>query len=100
VARVSRFGTQNLQLRFGDLDVKITATVSSFEPQNQAGFGFLIVPQNRRSEDGAGQASRSSGLLRLEASHTMVSQSDLKTVGGTMVGDACDTIVKIASGSS
>jgi hypothetical protein len=28
VARVSRFGLQNRQLRFGDLGLKITATVS------------------------------------------------------------------------
>jgi hypothetical protein len=31
---VSRFGSQNLQLRFGDLYFKITATVSWFGPQN------------------------------------------------------------------
>jgi hypothetical protein len=31
----------------GDLGIKITATVSLFEPQNQAGFGLLVVPQNR-----------------------------------------------------
>jgi hypothetical protein len=42
----SRFGHQNQQLRFGDLGLKITATVSWFEPQNQAGFGLSVVPQN------------------------------------------------------
>jgi hypothetical protein len=31
VARVSRFGPQNWQLRFGDLDLKITTKVSWFE---------------------------------------------------------------------
>jgi hypothetical protein len=30
---VSRFGPQNRQLRFGDLGIKITATVSWFVPQ-------------------------------------------------------------------
>jgi hypothetical protein len=45
--RVSRFLPQNWQLRFGDLDIKITATVSWFEPQNQAGFGLSVAPQNR-----------------------------------------------------
>jgi hypothetical protein len=34
VAQVFRFGPQNRQLRFGDLDLKITATVSWFGPQN------------------------------------------------------------------
>jgi hypothetical protein len=32
VAQVSCFGPQNQQLRFGDLDLKITATVSWFGP--------------------------------------------------------------------
>jgi hypothetical protein len=34
VARVSQFGPQNWQLRFGDLGLKITTTVSWFGPQN------------------------------------------------------------------
>jgi hypothetical protein len=38
---------QNWQLRFGDLCLKITATVSSFGSQNQAGFGLSVAPQNR-----------------------------------------------------
>jgi hypothetical protein len=42
--RVSRFGPQNRQLRFGDLSLKITATVSWFGPQNQMGFGLLFAP--------------------------------------------------------
>jgi hypothetical protein len=29
---------------FGDLDIKITATVSWFGPQNQVGFGLLVAP--------------------------------------------------------
>jgi hypothetical protein len=53
---------------FGDLGIKITATIFLFGTQNQAGFGLLVAPQNRRREVGAGHASRSSGLLRVEAS--------------------------------
>jgi hypothetical protein len=65
----------------GDLSLKITMTISWFEPQNQVGFGLSVAPQNRRSEVGAGHASRSSRLLRMEASLARVSQSDLKTGG-------------------
>jgi hypothetical protein len=46
VAQISLFGPQNQQLRFGDLGIKITATVSWFEPQNQAGFDLSVAPQN------------------------------------------------------
>jgi hypothetical protein len=46
--RVSQFGPQNQQLRFGDLGLTITATVSWFGSQNQADFGLLVAPQNRR----------------------------------------------------
>jgi hypothetical protein len=49
--RVSRFGHQNQQLRFGDLGHKITASVSWFGPQNQAGDGLSVAPQNRLEED-------------------------------------------------
>jgi hypothetical protein len=81
--RVSRFGPQNRQLRFGGFGLKITATVSWFGPQNQAGYGLSVVPQNRwEYEDGAGHTSRSSGLLWLEASQAKVFQSDLKTGRG------------------
>jgi hypothetical protein len=44
-----------------------------------------------------GHASRSCDLLRLEASHARVSQSSLKTGGGTTTGGARDIIAKIAS---
>jgi hypothetical protein len=44
--RVSQFGPQNQQLRFGDLSLKITAMVSWFGPQNQADFGLSVTPQN------------------------------------------------------
>jgi hypothetical protein len=38
------FGPQTRQLRFGDLGLKITATVSRFGPQNQVGFGLSVAP--------------------------------------------------------
>jgi hypothetical protein len=47
VARISRFVPQNRQLRFGDLAIKITATVSWFVPKNQTGFGLSVAPQNQ-----------------------------------------------------
>jgi hypothetical protein len=94
--RVSRFGPQNRQLRFGDLGFKITVMVSWFRPQNHVGFDLSVAPQNRQREDGAGHASRSSGLLRLEASHARVSQSGLKTGGGATVSCASGTITEVA----
>jgi hypothetical protein len=58
-------------------------TVSWFRCQNQVGYGLSIAPQNRwEDEDSAGHASRSSGLLHLEASRARVFQSSLKTGGG------------------
>jgi hypothetical protein len=45
--RVFQFGPQNWQLRFSDLGLKITVTVSWFVPQNQAGFGLSVAPQNQ-----------------------------------------------------
>jgi hypothetical protein len=72
--QVSRFGPQNRQLRFGDLCLKISTTVSWFGPQNQAGYDLLVAQQNRwEDEDDAGHTSRSSGLLQLEASWARVS---------------------------
>jgi hypothetical protein len=47
-----------------------------------------------------GHASRSSGLLRVEASLTRVFQYGLKTDGGTMAGDARGTITEVASEAS
>jgi hypothetical protein len=44
-----------------------------------------------------GHTSRFGGLLHLEASRVRVSQSDLKTDGGAMTDDACDTITEVAS---
>jgi hypothetical protein len=43
-----------------------------------------------------GHASRSSGLLRVEASLARVSQSGLKTGGGAMAGGARETITDAA----
>jgi hypothetical protein len=58
-------------------------TVSCLGPQNKAGYGLSVAPQNQREdEDGTRHASRSSGLLRLEASQARVSQSSLKTSEG------------------
>jgi hypothetical protein len=65
---VSRFGPQNRQLWFGDLDFKITVTISWFGPQNQADFDLLVAQQNQRREVDVGHVSRSSDLLRMEAS--------------------------------
>jgi hypothetical protein len=48
-------------------------------------------------EVGAGHVSRSSSLLGVEISLARVSQSGLKTGGGTTMGGACDTIAKVAS---
>jgi hypothetical protein len=100
VGQVSQFGPQNLQLRFGDLGIKITAMVSWFGAQNQAGFDLSVVQQNQWREDGVGHASRSGGLLCLEASHARVSQSGLKTGGGATAGGAHGTMVEVLSRSS
>jgi hypothetical protein len=56
VVQVSGFGPQNWLLQFGDLSLKITATVSWFGTQNQAGFGLSVVPQNKWREVGVGHA--------------------------------------------
>jgi hypothetical protein len=74
--------------------------VSWFGPQNYVVFGLLVAQQNRWREDNAGHASRSGGLLCPEASRARVSQSGLKTGGGTMAGGARGTIMEVGSGSS
>jgi hypothetical protein len=71
-----------------------------FVPQNQAGYGLSVVPQNRREGIGAGHTLRSSGLLHVEASQARVSQSGLKTGEGAAVGGACGNIAEVASKSS
>jgi hypothetical protein len=75
-------------------------TVSWFGPQNQVGFGLSVAPQNRWREVSAGHASRSSGLLHVEASLARVSQSVLKTGGGMTMGGARGTITEVASEAS
>jgi hypothetical protein len=47
-----------------------------------------------------GHASRSSGLLRLEASHARVSQSGLKTGRGATTSDARGIIAEVVSSGS
>jgi hypothetical protein len=71
--------------------------VSWFGPQNQADFGLSVAPQNRRREVGMGHASRSSGFLHVEASLARISQSGLKTGGGTTTGGARGTITEVMS---
>jgi hypothetical protein len=85
---------------FDDLGIKITATVSWFGPENQAGFSLSVVPQNRGRKVDAGHASRSSSLLGVEASLARVSQSGLKTGRGTSMDGAYGTITKVASEAS
>jgi hypothetical protein len=62
--------------------------------------GLSVAPQNQRMEDGMRHPSRSGGLLRLEASYTRVSQSDLKTGGDVTTGGICDIIMKFVSRGS
>jgi hypothetical protein len=79
------------------MGLKITTTVFWFGSQNQAGYGLLVAPQNRwEDEDGMGHASRSSGLLHVEASWVRVSQSGLKTSRGATAGGADGTITEVA----
>jgi hypothetical protein len=85
---------------FGDLGLKMIATVSWFGPHNQASFGFSIAPQNQRREVDARHVLRSSGLLHVEASLARVSQSDLKTDEGAMTGGARGTIAEVESDAS
>jgi hypothetical protein len=47
-----------------------------------------------------GHTSRSSGLLRVQASLARVSQSGLKTDGGATAGGAYGTIAEVASEAS
>jgi hypothetical protein len=75
-------------------------TVSWFGPQNEVSFGVSVAPQNRRREVGAGHVSRSSGLLRVEASLARIYQSSLKTGGGATTSGARDTIAEVASEAS
>jgi hypothetical protein len=71
-----------------------------FGPQNQASFGLSVALQNRWMEVGAGLASRSIGLLIMEASLVRVFQSGLKTGGGATTGGARGTIAEVTSETS
>jgi hypothetical protein len=64
---------QNRQLRFGDLGLKITVMVFWFGPQNQVCFDLSVVPQNQQRDVSVGHTSKSSDLLRVEASLARVS---------------------------
>jgi hypothetical protein len=97
---VSQFGPQNRQLRFGDLGLKITATVCRFESQNQAGFSLSVASQNRWREFDVGHTSRSSDLLHVESSQDRGFQCGLKTNGGAMAGGARGIIVELVSSPS
>jgi hypothetical protein len=64
------------------------------------GFDLSVAPQNRLREVRTGHASRSNGLLGVEASLTRVFQFGLKTDGGVTTGDARGTIAEVASEAS
>jgi hypothetical protein len=74
--------------------------ISWFGPQNQAGFGLLVAPQNRRKEVGAGHVLRSSSLLGMEVNLARVSQSGLKTGGDTTMSRSPCIIAEVASEAS
>jgi hypothetical protein len=59
-----------------------------------------VTPQNRRREVGAGHASRSSGLLCMEASVARVFKFDLKIGGGATTAGARGTIAEVTSEAS
>jgi hypothetical protein len=75
-------------------------TVSWFGPQNHVSLGLSVAPQSRRREVSTGYASRSSGLLHVEASLDRVFQSGLKTGGGVTMGGARGTIAEVMSEAS
>jgi hypothetical protein len=56
---------------------------------------YSCAPNQRYDEDGTGHTSRSSGLLRVKESQARVSQSDIKTCRGAMVGGARGTVTKV-----
>jgi hypothetical protein len=85
---------------FSSLALKLVVMVSWFVPQNQVDFCLSVTPQNRQWEVGVGHTLRSSGLLHVEASPARVSQSDLKTGGGVMMGGVRGTITEDASEAS
>jgi hypothetical protein len=64
--------------------------ISWFGSQNHAGYGLSVVPQNRREGDDVGHASRSNGLLHVEASQARVFQS------GSRLAEARRWVVHVA----
>jgi hypothetical protein len=62
--------------------------------------GLSVASQNRQRENGVGHTSRSDNLLHLEASHTRVSQSGVKTGGGVTTGGTRGIITEVASRGS
>jgi hypothetical protein len=63
-------------------------------------FGLSVAPQNRRREVDAGNMSRYSDLLHVEAYLARVSQSGLKTDGEVTTGGARGTIMEVTSAAS
>jgi hypothetical protein len=100
LGRFSPVWPQNWWRRFLPVWPQNRWSVSWFGPQNQVGIGLSVAPQRRRKEVGVGHASRSSSLLAVEASLARVSQSGLKTDGGTTTGGARGTIAEVASEAS
>jgi hypothetical protein len=74
--------------------------ISWSSPQNQASYSLSDASQNQWEGDDMGHTSRSRGLLHVEASRAMVSQSGLKTGRGAMAGGARGIIVEVVSRSS
>jgi hypothetical protein len=56
--------------------------------------------RHRQEDIGVGHASRSSGLLHVEASRAKIFQSGIKTDGGATTGGARGTIAQVALESS
>jgi hypothetical protein len=111
LGRFSLIWPQNRWLRFPYLGLKTSSSslviCASKPPRRFLGLGLktkhasvcrLCHKTNGRRM--ACDTCWSGGLLCLEASRARVSQSDLKTVGGTTMSSARGTIAEFASGSS
>jgi hypothetical protein len=98
--------------RFPSLCLKIGSSDLVIEAQNHHN-SFLVYDlktkqtsvyrlqyKTDRREVGTGHASRSIGLLHVEAYRASVFQSGLKTAGGAMTGGARDIITMVASSES
>jgi hypothetical protein len=68
-----QFGLKTIGTVSPGLASKLVVMVSWLVPQNQAGFSLSVVPQNSWREVGVRHVSRSSSLLRVEASWARVS---------------------------